>query len=529
MKKVMIFLLACLSSTVMLAQELHYTIDWTGCGPDNTKITGVLMIDGEEVYNGEGMEEAGGGLLEMGVFDQDGICRGSKFPTWRSKSNQWIYQLQFRGVVGYSVFHFKIYDHATGTELPLVDDFGVEITYQGNYTYPWNGANSGVTNPFPLNFVTVPSEYTLPITGYGDQTNPGGYYLIASPIGEVSPAAVTNMIPANEGGDFDLYYYDQTKELEWINIKDGNTPLQAGKGYLYAREQGATLTFSGTPITESPYEVNLVYDENADLPGWNLIGNPYATQATLDKAYYRLNSDGSALNAETESAQVNAMEGVFVHTDAPGTATFTTGSKSSQTVSLNLVRNDRAASLVDRAIVRFDQGGTLPKFMLDPTNTRVYIPQDGEDYAVATCGDDNVMPVSFKAKENGSYTLKVSIDNVEMGYLHLIDNKTGNDIDLLATPNYTFEANSHDYAERFSLVYATTDGLNESFAFFNGSNWIIENGGKALLQVVDVTGRVLRSEQISGNAEIDLGNVAGVYVLRLINGNDTKVQKVVVR
>ena len=223
------------------------------------------------------------------------------------------------------------------------------------------------------------------------------------------------------------------------------------------------------------------------------------------------------------------MEGVFVHATAAGTATFTTGSKSSQTVSLNLVRNDRAASFVDRAIVRFDQGGTLPKFMLDPTNTRVYIPQDGEDYAVATCGDDNVMPVSFKAKENGSYTLKVSIDNVEMGYLHLIDNKTGNDIDLLATPSYTFEANSHDYAERFSLVYATTDGLNESFAFFNGSNWIIENGGKALLQVVDVTGRVLRSEQISGNAEIDLGNVAGVYVLRLINGDNVRVQKVVVK
>lgn len=524
MKKVMIFLLACLSSTVMLAQELHYTIDWTGCGPDNTKITGVLMIDGEEVYNGEGMEEAGGGLLEMGVFDQDGICRGSKFPTWRSKSNQWIYQLQFRGVVGYSVFHFKIYDHATGTELPLVDDFGVEITYQGNYTYPWNGANSGVSNPFPLNFVTVPSEYTLPITGYGE--GEGKWHLISSPVGSVQASAVENLM----SNSFDLYSFDQTANLEWINMHDGGT-LAAGTGYLYANSADVTLTFTGSAY-EGEGTFPLTYsttNPDATMHGWNLVGNPFAQPASVDHEFYVMNEAGTEII--TGSGNVPAMNGIFVKATAENqSVTFTpNGTNTGSKLALNLVRNDRAASLVDRAVVRFDQGGTLPKFMLDPTNTRVYIPQDGEDYAVATCGDDNVMPVSFKAKENGSYTLKVSIDNVEMGYLHLIDNKTGNDIDLLATPSYTFEANSHDYAERFSLVYATTDGLNESFAFFNGSNWIIENGGKALLQVVDVTGRVLRSEQISGNAEIDLGNVAGVYVLRLINGNDTKVQKVVVK
>ena len=42
-------------------------------------------------------------------------------------------------------------------------------------------------------------------------------------------------------------------------------------------------------------------------------------------------------------------------------------------------------------------------------------------------------------------------------------------------------------------------------------------------------GRVLSSETIDGNAEINVNQPAGIYMLRLVNGDDVKVQKVVVR
>jgi hypothetical protein len=116
-----------------------------------------------------------------------------------------------------------------------------------------------------------------------------------------------------------------------------------------------------------------------------------------------------------------------------------------------------------------------------------------------------------------------------MDYLHLIDHKTGDDVDLLVNPNYTFQARSTDYAERFTLVYANTTGLEENFAFFNGSKWVIGNEGKATLQIMDVVGRLLSSEQINGCTEVSLGQPAGVYVMRLINGDNVKTQKVVVR
>ena len=57
----------------------------------------------------------------------------------------------------------------------------------------------------------------------------------------------------------------------------------------------------------------------------------------------------------------------------------------------------------------------------------------------------------------------------------------------------------------------------------------MSNEGKAIIQVVDLTGRILSSESISGNAEISLSPTAGIYMLRLINGDNVKTQKVVVR
>ena len=113
------------------------------------------------------------------------------------------------------------------------------------------------------------------------------------------------------------------------------------------------------------------------------------------------------------------------------------------------------------------------------------------------------MPVSFRASENGTYTIAVEAENVDMNYLHLIDNMTGADVDLLATPNYTFEARTNDYTSRFRLVFSA--------------------------QVVDITGRIISSETINGNATVNLNQSAGIYMLRLVNGNDVKVQKVVVR
>lgn len=378
---------------------------------------------------------------------------------------------------------------------------------------------------------------TKDITGYGESD--GGYYLIASPIGEVSPANVGGMLD----NEYDLYYFDQAQDLEWINYKEGEGAtnpgfnLIPGKGYLYANQEDVTLTFTGTPYTGDG-TVELVYDDNAvDFKGWNLVGNPFNEVAYIadGRPFYTMNADGSEIEAAT-STSIEAMEGIFVIANEDGeTMTFSTEPiESKGQIVLNITQN--RGNSIDRAIVRFE-GNTLPKLMLNEHNTKVYIPNDGEDFAVMRSKKSGKLPVNFEPAENGTYTINVNPENLNMKYLHLLDNQTGDDIDLLRTPSYSFESNTTDYVDRFVLVFkvAVTPFLqfavkdDASFGFYSNGNWIINNEGDAILQVVDLNGQILSSEEISGCVSKHIEAAPGVYMLRLINGKDMKVQKVVVK
>ncbi len=380
------------------------------------------------------------------------------------------------------------------------------------------------------------------ITGY--DTSAGGYYLIASPVSTTPFDArmITDTEGANatpENASYDLYYFDQSAAdgKEWINYRQGEFDLVPGKGYLYANKNDVTLTFTGTAYDDYG-EISLDYDgnENIDFPGLNLIGNPFGTAASLDYPFYRLNPDGSDVNAETESGTVNAMEGVFVIAEEdPETGDVAPAHFDASTTAKGMQMNinvNSGNSMVDRAIVRFDGGRTLTKFQINPNNTKIYVTEGNKDYAIVRSAAEAEMPVSFRASENGTYTLAVEAENVEMNYLHLIDNLTGMDVDLLQTPSYTFDAKTSDYASRFRLVFkanGTNENNAETFAYFNGTNWTVSNVGDATLQVVDVTGRTVANQMINGNAELNLNQPAGVYVIRLVNGDNVKTQKVVVR
>ena len=387
-------------------------------------------------------------------------------------------------------------------------------------------------------------SYTLTIDGYTDVTegtNNRGYYLIASPV----TVDLTNHDMTT--GDFDLYYFDQAKEDEWRNYEVTPFNLVPGTGYLYAKKAtAATPTYNFT-LAGAPYsgngQVTLHKTEGTQYSGWNLIGNPWDVDATIEasREYYKMNTNGNELEPGTDHI-VNAMEGIFVIANGYNDeVTFTPSNpdlaNTDAMVVMNVTRN--RGNVIDRAIVRFGEGGMLPKFQLNPKHTKVYFQQDNKDYAVVRSANEGEMPVNFKAENNGTYTLSVNTENVEMTYLHLIDNKTGADVDLLQTPSYTFEAKTTDYASRFRLVFSANSVASEGacepgFAYFNGSNWTVSNpstgsGSEATLQVVDVMGRVLSSETLSGNAEVNINQPTGVYMLRLVSGDSVKVQKVVVR
>ena len=365
--------------------------------------------------------------------------------------------------------------------------------------------------------------------GSGDYT-PDYWYFISSPVIVANPDFnVSGLYTDGSGEDFDLYRLNNTI---WENYEDWghnhhHFDLEDNRGYLYASKNGTTIEFNGQTHSNTDTPVKL-------SEGFNLIGNPYTCNAYVDKPYYAMNGDGTAILTTMSTAAIPPCTGVIVEAALGDTVTFSTTQQNAHNGGLQIVLSQVAdpTVLLDNAIVSFDEGTVLSKFYFTEQKGNIYIPQDGKDYAVAYAKGQGEIPLDFKAQEDGEYALAVQPEGVEMSYLHLIDYLTGMDVDLLDSSKvaYTFMAKATDDASRFHLVFsdqAPEPTVGSSRPFAHVSNGVIVVNAKGTLQVFDVLGRVIRSTDVVRNVSIS-GIVPGVYVLRLINGNDVKTQKMVI-
>ncbi len=407
--------------------------------------------------------------------------------------------------------------------------------------------NEGVTATVQKNIV----PYTIAQTNGEEKSN--GWYLLASPMQDALEPSETML-----SNNYDLYRFNQSVELEWENYHQySDFMLNNGQGYLYANSGDGESSTVMIDIegqlqpSNEDIEVPLVYDNAAEFPGFNLVGNPFACNAYLaePRDFFVMNANSDELEICASANDVIApLQGIFVQAaDAnDNVVTFTRTQPETQgkggSLTLNVSKGSalRQAQglepVIDRIRVRFGEGQTLNKFSLKPNDTKLFITQGLRDYAVVYAETQGEVPVNFKAAENGSYTLSVNPENTELNYLHLIDNLTGANVDLLQTPDYTFEAKTSDYASRFRLVFSaieTDDPSSDSgaFAFINNGNIIItDNIDGATLQVIDMTGRVIvsRDGNLSGIISTN-GMAPSMYILRLINGDSIKTQKIVVK
>ena len=366
-----------------------------------------------------------------------------------------------------------------------------------------------------------------------------GWYLVASPlVGNTAVASVADMLNNN----YDLYYYDEPTHY-WINEKDASnhfTELTNGKGYLYANNEEVLLGFEGELQSGSAIiTVLLNYTDGIDLAGFNLVGNPYAHNVTsygsvnVANGCFVMNEakDDFIVSEISEANPLKPAEGFFVKAvDEGASITFNSGrgttANHNGSIYVELLYDSK---LIDRLIVK-SEGDPLRKFSLNNGRAKVFAMLDHREVAIVPC-EGNEQPVNFKAVKNGTFTINVNVNNLEFDYLHLIDNLTGADVDLLVEPSYTFEAKTTDYDSRFKLVFSVSGDENDEdapFAFINNGNIIIigaEDG--AILQIVDVMGRVLVSTDNVSNVSTN-GMAKGVYILRLIKSDDVRTQKIVI-
>lgn len=370
------------------------------------------------------------------------------------------------------------------------------------------------------------ASYKTFIAGYGN--NEGGYCLIASPV-SADPTNVTNMM-TEQAENYDLYWFDQANdEAQWRNYKANSFYLTPGKGYLYARNSDAELTFNGLEY-EGNGTINLTYADGATFDGWNLIGNPFGANTVLDRVYYRMNADGDGFVAATENTPINKMEGVFVKATGAGqSATFTpSNSKDSKAIAkTNIMVTNANGTVVDNVIIRFDGGRTLEKFSFRDGNTKLYIPQDDADYAIVNSNATGEVSLYFKAATTGNYTISMKQSDADLGYLHLIDRLTGADVNMLLD-DYTFVGSPRDTENRFIVRFSeNSNGMAENnyFAYQNGDQIIVNGNGE--LQVFDATGRMVMNTNVNGIQTVNVP-ATGMYIFRMV-GESVQTQKIVVR
>lgn len=332
--------------------------------------------------------------------------------------------------------------------------------------------------------------------------------------------------------------------VEFVN----ENSFEKGRGYLVSyQNEDNVAEFNGNLnylAKGESYQIDLNHYPENILAQFNLIGNPFAfdltweTDVNINNVY-----DGFATLDATnggyvykENGTIKAGEGFMVRTNETGNnyIRFSKASRRSyraESNSINIIASNNKGS--DNVIIRFDDQvkSGFPKLVnFNERLANIYVKEGNVNYGIMnfnTAIDE--IPLYFDAKEMGTYTLTFDVKG-DYENLYLLDKMTGEKINLLLENEYEFMANSNDNAERFIIKMdnsqQSTD--NSHFAYVFGEELIINAEGT--IQIIDMMGRMIYSNNVeSSNNRINVSDFnRATYVVRVINENGVKVQKIVV-
>ena len=482
------------------------------------------------------------------------------------------------------------YEHAENESIAQIFPFDKHVVRSGVTLTVIGEANCSAPNHLILedgaqfihNAGTVNATMRKNIEGY---VADGGWYTLAFPMANPD-LAQTNILTAN----YDLYAYDEAADLEWVNQKayQDDFDFNSGSGYLYAHNPSFVMRMSGTLNSGNYTEtVDLSYGNSlANMRGFNLLGNPtahdigFTKSGSVSDGYYYLNNSNAWVYETGNTVPVG--RGFLVKANAEN-----------QTVTLNPQNRGESRENgqylcisigEEKAYVKLDEGVSMPLVDFKGQHASFYLTQGHERFAMLVRDGAEALDLSFEARQSGTFTLSADTQGLDLDYLHLIDNLTGADVDLLTPPafghplsegeaqsgaelgsdrpatdsrtpggqgesktpagvpplqrgqggfNYTFTAKTTDYASRFRLVFSSEvageAACEPPFAYISNGNIVITaDAGDATLQIVDMMGRVIASYGGHTRYVTTNGMLAGVYVLRLINGDKVRVQKIVI-
>ncbi len=375
-----------------------------------------------------------------------------------------------------------------------------------------------------------------------EEFNKTGWQFIASPM--------KNALTANfeTGVGYDLFKYvgdiATTEDLEWVNYKghdDFETEFQQGHGYMASYHKEGTAYFEGYLNYESNYRFSdkLKYHGEDHFANFFLLGNPFTfdmdwskvTSQNLATGYAVITTDGNWSYAK--SGTIKAGDGFFVKVTADNpilnyNVATATRSRSADNDSrfINIIASSKAGK--DNVIINFANDGREGFDKLENFNSNIaeiYVKENDRRYGILNY-DENVEEIElyFNAHKMGEYTIN-AVSNADYTSMVLVDRLTGVETNLLVN-SYTFKSMTEDNHDRF--VLRMSNDAEKGFIYRTGDELVVCAEGK--VQILDVMGRVVYNGYIdSENHRINvsaLNNAA--YIVRVVNANEVKTQKVVI-
>lgn len=371
-----------------------------------------------------------------------------------------------------------------------------------------------------------------------------------------------------------LSHWDELNHENNLNYTN-HTVMQNGKGYLAAiafddafNNDSILLQHEGV-LNYGNVTMPVTSSTSAVYPGINMIGNPYESYLDFDAfatansglwssggefyaAYDKDNgfvyyAPGASENyPNTASRYIHKHQGFFVELNncpaSGGSMSFAESMRSNDgcphfrddwernfpLVNLIVTDSDGDKDICVVELNRPDEGGALKLVPMTMSDGVLYAHKNNADYGIVFTDGQSNTPLWFEARENADFNLTWNTRHGEFSYLHLIDNITGADIDMLTTQHYDFTARTSDFRSRFKLVCQCV-GVDEiesenaeTFAFVSNGRVIVD--GEGLLQVIDINGRVLHRIELNGTQNtVKMPELAaGLYILKL-NGKTQKI------
>jgi len=427
------------------------------------------------------------------------------------------------------------------------------------------GTGSLITNGIVSGDVTI-QRYVA-----GDwSTNNSGWHLISSPVA-VQP--IVDFTTTGGGNGYDFYGYNEATNT-WMNYKaagfeawNGSANFAIGRGYSISYQATQIgKAFEGTLNNSNVTHTNLSLTAGQG-EGWHLVGNPFASAIdwsnvnwvkTGFNAYAKV-WQGSSYKDVTDdySNIIPSANGFWVKaSNATNTLTIPTQARTHNALNwlkssapigyIILTANDTENNMSQECIIRlkdeatdgFDESFDAP-FMAGNA-PQIYTTVENRNLSLNSVPSysNKTFEMGFVKNSASAFTIQLNMDNIPEGeVITLTDKKLNQSFELTKGLTYEFISEAGDDPNRFLLHFGAV-GVDEavpttavSAYVHNNTLYLLNASGKVQVDVMDISGRLVHSQslQTTGLSSTPLSLPAGVYVVRLNDGQTSRTDKVIVQ